>query len=314
MAIEVIAPGLFTTIQDLGRPGHAAWGVPPAGAFDRSSLDLANALLGNPPDCAALEMTLLGATLRAQVPLAIALVGAPMEATLQSRQLKAQRLTLPLCFSLESGDVLSLGGTANGARTYLAVKGGWQTAKVLNSRSSELPIQARTILEARPSSTLVRHPIFDLDEAQDPRLLRVIDGPDSGRVEDLDAWLDQPFKVGPQANRMGVRMECPPIALRSEPERMSMPVSVGAVQATGGQLILLGVACGTIGGYPHIAHIISADLDRLAQLRPGDSIRFSRISLDEARRLDREKRRRQRELRQRLALLAGDMVDSLGGD
>ncbi len=88
---------------------------------------------------------------------------------------------------------------------------------------------------------------------------------------------------------MGLRLEGPPIALPPHPDRVSMPVAPGAIQLAGGQLIVLGVACGTMGGYPHVAHVASADLDRLGQARPGDLIRFRSITLDEARRLDHDR-------------------------
>ena len=105
---------------------------------------------------------------------------------------------------------------------------------------------------------------------------------------------------------MGLRLEGEPVAIVSPPDRLSAPVAPGAVQVAGGQLIVLGVACGTMGGYPHVAHVISADLDRLGQLRPGDVIRFHRVGLDEARRADQAMRRDRQALLKRVATAAQD--------
>src|SRR6185312_1901394 len=104
--------------------------------------------------------------------------------------------------------------------------------------------------------------------------------------DSLSVWKDRQFRVGSRSDRMGLRLDGDPIAIASSPGRLSAPVAPGAVQLAGGQLILLGVAGGTMGGYPHIAHVISADIDRLGQLRPGDVIRFRVVTLDEARRAD----------------------------
>ena len=105
---------------------------------------------------------------------------------------------------------------------------------------------------------------------------RIIAGPDGPAHTGLDDafWSARRFRVGSQSNRMGLRLEGEPTTLVSPPERLSTPVAPGAVQVAGGQLIVLGVACGTMGGYPHVAHVISADLDRLGQLKPGDTVAF----------------------------------------
>jgi allophanate hydrolase subunit 2 len=121
--------------------------------------------------------------------------------------------------------------------------------------------------------------------------LRIIDGPDAGQAVGFEAWARARFQVGRQADRMGLRLEGPDLPVEASPERISTPVAPGAVQVAGGQAIVLGIACGTMGGYPHVAHVISADLDRVGQLRPGDPIEFQRITLDEARRIDRAARK-----------------------
>jgi antagonist of KipI len=105
---------------------------------------------------------------------------------------------------------------------------------------------------------------------------------------------------------MGLRLEGEPVSVGSPAERLSAPVAPGAVQVAGGQLIVLGIACGTMGGYPHVAQVISADLDRLGQLRPGDAIAFHRVTLDEARRADQSMRRARKALVGRIATAAQD--------
>ena len=131
MGLVVINAGLCGTVQDLGRTGYRAWGVAVGGAFDRGSAALANALLGNPPDGAVLELTLIGGTFEARTPLGLALAGAPMTATIFSRGGRRHPLAIPQSFPLHRAERLVLGGTARGVRTYLAVLGGWRTPLVL---------------------------------------------------------------------------------------------------------------------------------------------------------------------------------------
>jgi Carboxyltransferase domain, subdomain A and B len=156
MALFVIDAGLSTTVQDEGRPGYREWGVPQGGAFDRGSAELANALLGNRHGCAVLEFTLLGGIYQADCPMALALAGAPIEAKIVGPKTTERLLQLPSSFSLAPGDRLILGRNLAGARTYLAVKGGWQTAAHPKSAfgrvASCLPSRGRS-----PLDDLARH-------------------------------------------------------------------------------------------------------------------------------------------------------------
>lgn len=287
----VIDAGLSTTVQDLGRPGQREYGVPPGGAFDRGSAALANALAGNDPGCAVLEFTLVGGRYEARSDLALAVAGAPIEAKVVGPDGTGRTLEPPLSFTLHRGERLVLGRTLGGARTYLAVAGGWQTPVSLGSRSSEERLRPGELLPAAASSIPTRHPRDSnwADPTAEP--LRTLDGPDAAGIlpgsGPSPSWLEQTHRVGAQSDRMGLRLEGDPPAIDAPPGRLSVPVAPGAIQAAGGGLIVLGVACGTMGGYPHVAHVISADLDRLGQLRPGDLVRFARVGLNEARRLDR---------------------------
>jgi biotin-dependent carboxylase-like uncharacterized protein len=310
VALIVVSPGLCATVQDLGRPGYREWGVPVAGAFDRGSYALANALLGNEAGAAAVELTLVGGVYEAEVALGIALAGATMEATIERPDGSRHALSVPQTVSLKPGDRLALGSTLRGARCYLAVKGGWQTPRVLGSRSSEVRLQPGEILPAEPSTTLVRRLVESPFPGLEDEPVRIVDGPDARRGFDPRIWESRTFRVGSQSDRMGLRLEGDPLAVKAEPERVSMPVAPGAVQVAGGQLISLGVSCGTMGGYPHVAQVISADLDRLGQARPGDLLFFQRIDLREARQRDRDSRRERSARLLRTAAIAGDLAEN----
>jgi biotin-dependent carboxylase-like uncharacterized protein len=306
MGLIVNDPGFFTTVQDNGRPGYREWGVPLGGVFDRVSAGLANALLGNSPDCALLELTLRGGVYQAACPLALALAGAPMEAKVAGPKTGERLVRIPSSFAIEEGESLVLGRTIEGARTYLAVNGGWQTRVRLGSRSWESCIRAGDVLPAEPGAIPTRHPSDAIWMSPVAELVRIIDGPDCRPDCGFDDsfWAERRFRVGTRSDRMGLRLEGDALTTAFEPERLSAPVAPGAVQLAGGQPIVLGVACGTMGGYPHIAHVISADLHRLGQLKPRDALAFRRVTLEEARRLDREVRTQCKVRMSRLALIA----------
>ncbi len=298
MGLIVIDPGLSTTVQDAGRPGYRAWGVGPGGAFDRGSADLANALVGNPDGCAVLELTLHGGVYEADGPLALALAGAPMEAKVVGPDGVERPLRIPSSLSLGTGDRLILGRTREGARTYLAVRGGWRTRLRLCSRSSEVRIRAGDRLPAEPGSVPTRYPAELVWKPPAAEPFRIIEGPDgqSGSGFDEGFWTARGFRVGARSDRMGLRLEGDPISIAAAPDRLSTPVAPGALQVAGGQIIILGIACGTMGGYPHVGHVISADLDRLGQLKPGDAMVFRLVTLENARNADQESRRQRRAL------------------
>jgi 5-oxoprolinase (ATP-hydrolysing) subunit C len=307
----VIDPGLSTTVQDAGRPGYREWGVPPGGAFDRGAAGLANALVGNDADQAVLELTLIGGVYRADGPLVLAMAGAPMEAKVVAPDGGERLLTIPLSWSLGEGERLVLGRATEGARTYLAVRGGWLSRVRLGRRSSEERLRAGEVLPAEPGSIPTRHPAGPTWTSPAAEPFRIIDGPDALRADsDFDPssfWSDRRFRVGSSSDRMGLRLEGEPVAIASPADRLSAPVAPGAIQVAGGQLIVLGVACGTMGGYPHVAHVISADLDRLGQLRPGDAIAFNRVTLDDARRADQAMRLDRQTMLNRVATAAQDL-------
>lgn len=301
MTLVVIEPGLFSTVQDRGRPGFRAWGVPPGGAFDQESADLANALLGNTLDAAVLELTLTGGQFEAEAPLALAVVGASMPIRVLRPRGADLSLGPPVAFTLQPGERLAIGRATLGVRAYLAVRGGWSTPVVLGSRSTEVRLRAGDRLPCDPSSTPVRRPAPG-GPAEGP--VRVVEGPEFDRLLTPDDALAAVYRVRAESDRVGLRLAGPELKTVPEPNRVSTPVGPGAVQVAGGQLIVLGVACGTMGGYPQVFHVVSADLGRTAQLRPSETVGFELTSIDEARRLDAAAREAHRRRCARTALAA----------
>ena len=305
--LRVVEPGLWTTVQDVGRFGRREFGVPVGGVFDRASAALANALAGNTEACAVLELTLRGGSYEAEVPLGVALAGGAIEASVVAQSGRARNLIAPCSTTLAPGDRLELGAIWTGARVYAAVRGGWLTRPVFDSRSDELPLRPGAIIPAATSRLPGRRPARgpDSDAAFDNALIRVLDGPDAARAD--RAWIDQMYQVDATSGRMGIRLESDrPVAVDAPDDRFSTPVAPGAVQVAGGRLIVLGPACGTMGGYPHVGHVVSADLGRVGQLRPGQRVRFEPVTLDEARRLDIDARNAIRRLELVTATLARD--------
>jgi allophanate hydrolase subunit 2 len=279
MSLTVLSPGLYSLPVGLGRPGRRALGVPLGGAADRPSFMLGNALVGNPPGATAVELTLAGPTLRAECPIAAVVFGAPFEQTRNGSPLEPG-----VTFTLEAGDVLRIGGTPTGCRAYLCAAGG------IDRRGND-PLTAGMVLSCRPGRMGGRS-VFAATSGSgqaptapggrgEESLLRVLPGPQRDWFPD-DSFFTRPFTVSPASNRMGVRLLGEPIPKRAD-ELASEPVAPGAVQITNDGLpVVLGVDGQTIGGYPKVAHVVRADLDKLGQLRPGDVVRFTQVSEDEA--------------------------------
>lgn len=276
MSLLVREAGLQSLLVDFGREQSRALGVPVGGAADRAALALGNALVGNATNAVAIEAAFAGPMLEALHPTACVIFGAPFQSALNGNAI-APGVT----FTLETGDVLHVGGTQVGARAYVCVAGGFDAPEVLGSRSALEPLRVGEVLKCAPSRTEPRSLPF-LNAARgvaDP--LRVLDGPQRDWFTD-DTFFANEYEVSAASNRMGLRLKGPPLS-RKQGELVSEAVAPGAVQVTNDGLpIVLGVDGQTIGGYPKIAHVIRADLDRLAQLRPGTRVRFVRVSHDEA--------------------------------
>lgn len=276
MTLHVLHPGLCTLIVDEGRPRSRSLGVPVGGAADRFALALGNLLVGNPPGAPALEVNLAGPRLRAGCELGCILSGAPF--VIHSDR---QPLAANVSFTLEAGEEFQVGSTDFGARAYLCVRGGVGAPLVLASASTFEPLSADEVLPCKPGRVPRRFVRAARSWGTQPIMVRVLAGPQADWFAEAEFY-GQEFTVTLASNRMGVRLRGCPLTM-PERELVSEPVAPGAVQVTrDGQCILLGMDGQTIGGYPKIAHVITADLDLLGQLRPGDRVRFEQVSLEQA--------------------------------
>lgn len=277
--IEVVAAGPRTLVQDLGRPGWAQYGVGPSGAFDRGALRLANRLVGNREDAAGLEALGGGLVLRGLAPVVVSVTGADGPLSVSGR---AADRRAPL--HLAAGDELALGHPSAGLRAYVAVRGGLAAARVFGSASTDTlaglgPAPLAPGDRLALGSAGAGHPHVDhapTRSADGP--LRLMPGPRDDWFADgaLDLLLATAWTVTPRSDRIGVRLDGPALARRADRgELPSEPVVTGALQVPpDGRPVLLGPDRPTTGGYPVIGVVVDDDLDRAAQLAPGDSVRF----------------------------------------
>lgn len=289
----------LATIQDLGRRGHGADAVPVSGAMDAGSLALANAVAGNPPDAAAIEWALAGGTLAFDAPAIVAVTGARAELFRNGGPLMPGEPT-----SFAAGDELTVGAFLSGAYLYVAIRGGIDVPLVLGSRSTYLAAgfgglegrrlragdSLRTLAEeahgeARPRA-MAAQPRTDADS-----MIRVLEGPGTGAFspEFRESFWSSEFTVSRQSNRTGYRLERERGADPAQRNLPSSPACVGSIQvADGGGAIVLMADGPTVGGYPKIGVVASADVGALAQRTPGERVRFQRVSLAVAHGLLRE--------------------------
>lgn len=292
-SIQVVRPGLLTTVQDGGRWGHQAEGVPVAGPMDWFSHRLANQLVGNGVDAATLEITLVGPELIVDADTVIAITGADFPVTCD-----AVPVAVSEAFVVSRGSRLCFGRRGAGARAYLAVAGGIVTTPVLGSRSTHLLTrmgghEGRALLagdvlrleDVPLSATSVRRAIGLPMPAASRGCLRVTPGP---QVEwfTADAWatlIGHEFRVSSRSNRMGYRLEGAMLPRLRRDELITQPLAEGAIQVpVAGEPILLLADRQTAGGYPQIAAVIAADLPVAGQLAPGDVVTFTACSRAEA--------------------------------
>ncbi len=308
-AIRVASAGFQSTVQDLGRPGHAHLGVSASGAADPLSLRIGNWLVGNPPGAPAIEMTLTGATLTFSIPCVVAVTGSDFEPSVDDA-----RVPLWTALEVRPGQRLACRATTSGARCTVCVRGGIATPPVLGSASTHLtsgiggiegrPLRAGDVLAiGAAAGEAMAGRRFPGETAV--RLLRR----DTLRVTRGAQWerFSQPAKaalfasayvVSERSSRMGLRLDGAPLAADRPGEMLTEGVSLGALQVPGdGQPILSFVEHQTTGGYPQIACVIAADLHRIGQLRARDEVSFVEVSLAEA---DAARRELEAELRSQL--------------
>ncbi len=294
--IRVPAPGLLTTVQDLGREGFGPMGVSPSGAADPISLRLGNRLVGNAEGTAALEMTLLGGTFLFPEGAILALTGSDFGATLDGAPLEQW-----MSVEAKPGQTLRVGSTRSGARCYLCVQGGIGVKPLLGSASTHLlsglgghqgrALRKGDVLQIGAATVSFQKRALAAQALQrfsTRKVLRVTPGPQSDWFPppSQKKFYESTYRVAEESNRMGLRLEGRPIARGSSGEMITEGVSIGAVQITAAGLpIILFVEQQTTGGYAKIANVISADLHSLGQLRPRDEIRFEQVGWDAARSL-----------------------------
>ncbi|MBN1920885.1 MAG: biotin-dependent carboxyltransferase family protein [Anaerolineae bacterium] len=286
--MEILDPGFLSTVQDAGRYGWLRYGVPPSGPLDAAAFQAANTLVGNAPDAAGLEITWTGPALRITRDALIAVCGADFE-------LRVGRRPVPVWHSivLRAGEVLRFGARQSGARAYIAIDGGIALPQYLGSQATYLPggfggLEGRALhtgdhLPLHPSQL---DPFAEAGKCCPPSqrppysskpILRVILGPqvEAFTQEGIVAFLSSSYGLSATSNRMGARLQGPSIAHTGTGSSISDGVIAGCIQVPpDGQPIIMLADHQSTGGYPKIAVVLQADLPLVAQLLPGDQVRF----------------------------------------
>jgi biotin-dependent carboxylase-like uncharacterized protein len=316
MAIEVLEGGLQTTIQDGGRPGYLARGIPPAGPQDFYSLAIANLLVGNeitpppltraPPGAAGLEILVKGPSLRFREETVIALAGADMGATIDGAEAPRFRpLVVP------AGGTLRIANARSGARGYLAIAGGIDVPLVIGSRATYVrgaqgglngrALRKGDVLKTFPASAanakLAKRTLGGLPTGPDePNVIRVVLGPQDFMftAKGIETFLTTEWRLNPVSDRMGMRLVGPPLELHPRPDYLTRDagsgpadivddvIPVGGIQVPGGiEPIVIGVENPTAGGYAKIGTVISADLGKMGQILPKGPLRFRQVTAAE---------------------------------
>ena len=310
--IEIIEPGLLTTVQDLGRRGFQRYGIPVCGALDSVSLRIANILVGNPEGAAGLEVTFMGPALRFTADAVFAVVGADFALEVDGRPARTWESV-----KASAGATLRLGQATDGLRAYIAVAGGIEVPSLMGSRSTDLKggfggfegraLQAGDALPVGHSlhvagwtpaslpSGISRQPTYGQDFT-----IRATLGPQDGEFTDagLNTLLSSEYTVSTQSDRMGYRLDGPAVEHQSGADIVSDGSAFGSVQIPGnGQPIILLADRGTTGGYTKVATVIGPDIGLLAQAMPGARVRFAAVTVEEARDALREQEDLVREIK-----------------
>ncbi|MCI6361249.1 MAG: biotin-dependent carboxyltransferase family protein [Eubacterium coprostanoligenes] len=291
--IEIITPGLLTTVQDFGRVGVMKNGFTQNGAMDRYSMTVANRLCGNCDSAPVLEMTVLGVTARFTQDTVICVSGADFGAKINDKPIKRNK-----AYKINNGDILSMGTAKSGMRAYLAVAGGIVGEYVFGSASTNLKfafgghfgkkLQSGDVLSIGTGA----FPLGDIDKWEIPESeyskdaqLRVVLGPQNEMFtdEDIRLFLSQKYEVTAQSDRMGIRLSGEPLKSKNGMDIISDGIVFGSVQVpNSGEPIILMADHQTTGGYAKIATVISVDLPRASQLSAGNTVRFKSVTVEEA--------------------------------
>lgn len=312
---EVVEPGLLTTVQDLGRFGFSEFGVPPSGAIDRFSLRVGNLLVGNEEGEAGLETTILGLKLRALRRICIAITGGDLSPHLNNRD----PLEMWKAHLLSEGDLIGFKGLRSGCRAYIAIGGGIDVPQIMGSKATCLSakfgglegraLRKGDILFAKENEGSLAGCDFRFPPEWVPRfekeaVLRVILGPQDDHFTEsgLQTFRSSSYRVTPNSDRMGIRLDGPKIERRPEVEDSIISESLipGNIQVPGDGRPLVILNESITGGYAKIGTIISSDLPKAAQLKPGDRVNFKVVPVEEAHGILRREEERIRRFRESL--------------
>lgn len=300
--IVIVNPGLYTTVQDIGRQGYQEYGMPVTGAMDDYSFRIANIIAGNDEYSAALETTLNGPEIQFNTDTVVAITGANMVPRINGHIVPMWR-----SLKLSRGDVLSFEMTKEGTRGYIAFAGGLDIPVVMGSRSTFVRggiggYEGRKLKSSDEISLgKVNNPIEKLSnriiplqyipEYKNSRIIRAIPGPqdDCFTEESVEKFFNFVYEVTNEADRMGYRLSGPVLSHKAGADIISDGINLGSVQIPGhGMPIVMMTDRQTTGGYTKIATVISADISVMAQLKPGDKVSFERIDVHEAHRILKE--------------------------
>ena len=288
--LQVKKPGFFSTVQDLGRVGYQQFGVIVSGVLDVVAYRIGNALLKQ-ENAAAIEMTLIGGTFVFTKPTTIVLTGGEMNATLNGNGIAMNK-----ALTIQAGDELACGAIRNGVRSYLCIKGGFDVPVVMDSRSTYVKArigghEGRALKSGDELPYNESAPVMQISQVQSAPFykdgpIRILKGTEWDRFnsEVQQAFLHNTYEISLEADRMGFRMiPKDPIRIDAPFQLISEAVTFGTIQMPpNGEPIILMVDRQTTGGYPKIGQVIAADLHRLAQLAPKQSIEFRVVSIAEA--------------------------------
>ena len=290
MSITILKSGVQTTIQDIGRYGYSHFGISSSGAADLFSFRLGNIIVGNTEELAGIEMTLLGGDFKFNSDAVIAVTGSSFNLSLDSQEIPYNQ-----SIYVKKNQILSVGITKGGARSYLLVKGGIKTENYLNSKTTHVmsgmggfmgrPLKKGDILEIDKNNKInITNIPNNLDEINTSKI-RINKGLQSSYFSDSTwaAFTSKMFTVSEVFSRMGIRLKGNPIHSSKGNEILTEGIPLGAIQVPGGgEPIISFVEHQTTGGYPKIANVISADLCKVGQLKPGDKFQFELISFEDA--------------------------------
>lgn len=303
MSIQIINPGALTTVQDYGRIGYGEIGFSPSGAVDTKAMEIANCLVGNEIGEGVLECTLFGPTIHFTQDNVIAVTGADMNPKVNDRE-----IPMNTAVSVKAGEDLVLAFARKGCRSYIAFAGGLEIKECFGSKSTNIkcaiggyhgrPLKATDeIAFVKPTSKLPdmekrTYPYSDADAS--PKIIRVVMGPqdDYFTEEGLHTFETGRYQLTNDSNRMACKLSGPIIASKQATDIISDGISLGSIQvSSNGQPIIMLADRQTTGGYAKIGTVISTDIPRIAQCKPGDEIRFQRITLKKAHKLYKNNRR-----------------------